>query len=165
VHCIRRLSRHLQILGRPECDFLACFDFDRFTGCGIAPHAGCAIFDQWDTEGRNTDSFALLKMRRDYVDERASNHVQDILVSHVVGEPTGRFGRDWRAAWRLWPPFVRLATRVHVLRGWAEQRDPKDEPEAKNINMNLGRWIEFFGLLSVASLDPAVADPWPWFEP
>jgi hypothetical protein len=43
--CIHGLSRHLQILGRPECDFLACFDFDRFAGCGIAPHAGCAIFD------------------------------------------------------------------------------------------------------------------------
>jgi len=31
--------------GRPECDFLVCFDFDRFGGCEIAPHAGCAIFE------------------------------------------------------------------------------------------------------------------------
>jgi|SRR5437660_1632624 hypothetical protein len=54
-------------------------------------------------------------MRGDYADESASSHVQDILVSHVVSEPTGRFGRDLRAAWRFWPPFVRLATRVHVL--------------------------------------------------
>jgi hypothetical protein len=42
---VRRLSRHLQILGRPERDFLACFDFDRFAGCGITAHAGCSISD------------------------------------------------------------------------------------------------------------------------
>ena len=42
---VSRLSRHLQIFGGPESDFLACFDFDRLTGCGITPNAGRPISD------------------------------------------------------------------------------------------------------------------------
>jgi len=26
--------------------------------------------------------------------------------------------------------------------GWAAERKPKDEPQAKNLNLSLGRWIE-----------------------
>src|SRR5262249_34583056 len=34
----QRLDRHLQVLGRPECDFLARFDLDGFSGRRVAPH-------------------------------------------------------------------------------------------------------------------------------
>jgi hypothetical protein len=49
----RQLDRHLQILGRPERDFFACFDLDRFAGCGITPHAGCTIPDLQNAEAGN----------------------------------------------------------------------------------------------------------------
>jgi hypothetical protein len=45
ARCIRKLNRHLQILGGTECDFLACFDLNGFAGRRIAPHAGCALSD------------------------------------------------------------------------------------------------------------------------
>jgi hypothetical protein len=65
--CVQ-LNRELQHLGRPERDFLACFDLDRFSGCGIAPHASCALSNLQDAKTRNTDSFALLEMLGDKAD-------------------------------------------------------------------------------------------------
>ena len=40
--------RELQLFGCPECDFLACSDLDRLTGCRIAPHTSCALPDLQD---------------------------------------------------------------------------------------------------------------------
>ena len=39
------LDCHLQILGRPKCDFLARLYFDCFAGGGIAPRPGGALPD------------------------------------------------------------------------------------------------------------------------
>jgi hypothetical protein len=67
------LYRKLQVLGRPECDFPACFDLDGLSGCRIAPHAGCAISDLQDAETGDLDSFALLEMLGDQTDEIAED--------------------------------------------------------------------------------------------
>src|SRR5262249_35459080 len=40
------LDRHLQVLGRPECDLLARFDLDGFSGRGFAPTAG-GVWPDW----------------------------------------------------------------------------------------------------------------------
>jgi hypothetical protein len=29
-----------------------------------------------------------------------------------------------------------------IIAGWAPEREPKDEPQASNLNLKLGRWIE-----------------------
>jgi hypothetical protein len=65
------LNRELQLLGRTERDFLACFDLDRFSGTRITPHASCPLSNLQDTETRNTDSFAFLEMLGDKADEIA----------------------------------------------------------------------------------------------
>src|SRR5439155_4153276 len=57
--------------GRPERHFLACLYLDRFSGCGIAPHASCALPNLQDAETRNTDSFTLLEMLGDKADQIA----------------------------------------------------------------------------------------------
>jgi hypothetical protein len=57
-----RVDRHLQILGRPEGDFLARFDLYRFSRCGIAPHASSPLSDLENAKTCKTDAFALLEM-------------------------------------------------------------------------------------------------------
>ena len=29
-----------------------------------------------------------------------------------------------------------------IIPGWAPEREPKDEPQASNLHLKLGRWIE-----------------------
>src|SRR5262249_43564008 len=58
----QRLNRHLQVLGRPEGDFLARFDLDGFSGRRVASHAGRALPDLQDAKTRNPDPFAFLEM-------------------------------------------------------------------------------------------------------
>lgn len=65
------LDGHFQILGRPERDFLACLDLDRFAGGGIAPHASRPLPDLQDAETHDADSLALLEMLGDQADEVA----------------------------------------------------------------------------------------------
>ena len=59
------LNSHLQVLGRPECDFLAGLDLDGFAGGRIAPHTGGALPDLQDAQPGNADSFTLLEMLGD----------------------------------------------------------------------------------------------------
>jgi hypothetical protein len=68
---LERLDRHLQILGRAERDFLACFDLYGFSRCGIAPHAGSPLSDLQDAKTCKTDTFALLEMLCDKTNEIA----------------------------------------------------------------------------------------------
>src|SRR5262249_2620347 len=49
------LNRHLQVLGWPECDFLARFDLDGFSGRRVSSHAGGALPDLQDAKSRNPD--------------------------------------------------------------------------------------------------------------
>src|SRR2546423_346828 len=65
------LNRELEVLRRPERNFPACFDLDRFSGCRIAAHASCALPDLQDPKARNSDSLALLEMLGDEADEVA----------------------------------------------------------------------------------------------
>src|SRR5262249_35512253 len=65
--------RKLQVLGRPECDFPACFDLYGLSGCRIAPHAGCAVSNLQDAETDDLNSFALLEMFGDQADEIAED--------------------------------------------------------------------------------------------
>ncbi len=71
MRCIQRLNRHFQILGRPECDFLAGLDLDCFAGCRVAPHASSALPNLQDAETGNADAFAFLEMLGDNADEIA----------------------------------------------------------------------------------------------
>ena len=65
------LNRHLQFLCSPECDFLAGFDLDCFSGGWIAAHASGAFSHLQNAETRDTDPLALLEMLRDQADEIA----------------------------------------------------------------------------------------------
>jgi len=62
-------NRDLQILGRPECDFLACFDLDDLAGRRIAPHASGSFSYLQDAKPGNSYSFALLQMLGDQSDQ------------------------------------------------------------------------------------------------
>jgi hypothetical protein len=67
------LNSHLQVLGRPKCDLLACFDLDCLSGGWIAPHASCALPDLQNTQPRNLDSLTFLEMLGDEADEIAED--------------------------------------------------------------------------------------------
>src|SRR5262245_32126946 len=69
------LDRHLQVLGWPECDFLARFDLDGFSGRGVSPHASRALPDLQDAKTRNPDPFAFLEMLGDQAHEVAEDRL------------------------------------------------------------------------------------------
>ena len=66
------LNRHLQVLGWPECDFLARFDLDGFSGRRVSSHAGGALPDLQDAKSRNPDPLAFLEMLGDQAHEIAA---------------------------------------------------------------------------------------------
>src|SRR5271168_3761977 len=62
-------NRHLQILGRPERNLLACLYLNCFASSRIAPYPGSPLPNLQNPQTCNTDPFALLGMLRDQADE------------------------------------------------------------------------------------------------
>jgi hypothetical protein len=82
------LNRHLQFLCSPECDFLAGFDLDCFSGGWIAAHASGAFSHLQNAETRDTDPLALLEMLRDQADEIAeegfTSPLRQLMLANVA---------------------------------------------------------------------------------
>src|ERR1700722_3221704 len=67
------LNRHLQILGCPERDFLACLDLDCFSGCRISAHASGSLSNLQNAKAHNADSVAFFEMLCNRDDEIAED--------------------------------------------------------------------------------------------
>src|SRR5262249_56073972 len=99
------LDRHLQVLGRPECDLLARFDLDGFSGRGVSPHAGRALPDLQDAKTRNSDPLAFLEMLGDQAHEVAEDRLALAFREFMIGRQPCRQMLERNGPAGLPPPW------------------------------------------------------------
>src|SRR5262245_20671291 len=78
------LVRLLEVLGRPEGDFLARLDLDLLAGGGVAAHARGALAHLQDAETDDADAVALLDVLDDQVDRVAQETLGGLLRQFVI---------------------------------------------------------------------------------